>query len=468
MVLYLRNLNQLWGEPIGFDDSQLAAPLGPVITDSRKIQEGSFFIPLVGKRLDGHLFLEEVRRRGAQAAVVSRTNKFPIPDDLPHWLVEDSLQAYQDLCLLYRRQLDIPIIAVTGSTGKTTTRELIKSVLAPLGQVLSSAQNNNNDVGVPLTLLSSKRHHRAVVVEMGMRGIGQIKRLSCCSNPDIAVITNVGSAHIGLLGGHAQIANAKCEITQGLRPDGVLIIPSGFPLLEQAVANTWTGRVLRVAIKGYCPNTIFLGDFDKSHSLPSADLTGSVDLSKGLLKVGDLCCKLPLEGVHNALNLMLAIAVAGELSVPIDNIQNFELDLPTGRSRRLICDQFTILDETYNSSPEAVQASLELLVGQPGRHFAVLGSMLELGEHSIRLHKKVAEYVVSLGLDGLVIVGEDPEIEIMESIAKSLPRFAHVALPEEALEPLVDWLLPGDSILLKASRAVALERLVPILESVHL
>jgi UDP-N-acetylmuramoyl-tripeptide--D-alanyl-D-alanine ligase len=369
---------------------------------------------------------------------------------VPLWLVPDTLQAYQDLAGLWRLQLAAPLVAVTGSAGKTTTRELIRIALAPLGPIWASSGNENNDVGVPLTLLGAGPDQAALVVEMGMRGLGEIERLSRCASPDVAVITNIGTAHIGRLGSREAIAAAKCEIVAGLRPDGLVVIPAGDPLLDRALARVWSGRVVRVALQG------------EGHEA-AADLVGSLDCQGEILELAGVALPVPLEGVHHARNLMLAMAVARELGLEPERWRPLQVDLPGGRSRRLQQNGVLVLDETYNASPEAVLAALELLAQQPGRRFAVLGTMLELGEQSLALHRSVAERARQLDLDGLVIVDQGEEGAAMIAAATGLSRLRQVDCPEAAAEPLLQWLQPGDVLLLKASRGVALERLIPLL-----
>ena len=440
-----------WGEPQGGERPlDPATPLGAICTDSRQLAAGQLFVPLVGERFDGHSFLAQAAAIGAQAAVVQRERAAHVPPELLHWIVDDTLDAYQQLATLHRRSLAAPVVAVTGSAGKTTTRELIRAALAPLGPLVASSGNENNDIGVPLTLLKAAESDRAVVVEMGMRGLGEIYRLSCCAEPDVAVITNIGTAHIGRLGSREAIATAKCEITSRLKPDGLLVIPAGDPLLDAAVAQAWSGRLCRVALHG-------------DPGCAEADLIGELDADSGALLVAGHRLSLPLAGRHNARNLLLAVAVAQHLGVALANLQQLAVEVPGGRNRRLQLGGLTLLDETYNASPEAVLAALELLAAQPGRRFAVLGTMLELGEQSLSLHRQVAGRAAALGIDGLVVVSAGPEAEAMAAEAASLPALAVVAQPEQAAEPLAQWLQSGDVLLLKASRGIALERLIPLL-----
>ena len=448
MTLTLRQLLDAWGTPQGgsFEPDAL---VGRVCTDSRQLQAGDFFVPLVGERFDGHHFLAQLPEHKVQAAVVSRSWTEPLPSGLLHWRVDDTLLAYQQLALLHRRALAKPLVAVTGSAGKTTTRELIRAALAPLGAIQASEGNNNNDVGVPLTVLGASAADAALVIEMGMRGPGEIERLSRCTEPDLAVITNIGTAHIGRLGSREAIAAAKCEITAGLHPKGTVVIPAGDPLLESALAAVWSGRVLRVR----------LADDPEVES----DLVG--DVNGDHLLIGADRLPLQLEGRHNARNLLLAVAVADQLGVSRKALQAMQVTVPGGRNRRLQQGGLTLLDETYNASPEAVLAALELLAAQPGRRFAVLGTMLELGERSLELHQEVAARAVQLGLDGLVLVDGGEEGKAMAEVAAPLPHLQLVSHPEDAAAPLAAWLNSGDVLLLKASRGVALERLIPLLPS---
>ena len=443
MTLILRQLIDCWGAPTGaeIDPEQR---LGPICTDSRCLRRGDLFVPLVGERFDGHAYLSQLPQKGAQAAFVAKSWPGKVPDGLLHWRVDDTLAAYQQLGLLHRRTLSQPVVAVTGSAGKTTTRELIRAALQPLGPVLASEGNNNNDIGVPLTILQASPEQRALVLEMGMRGLGEIQRLSQCSEPDLAVITNIGTAHIGRLGSREAIARAKCEITSGLKTDGLVVIPAGDPLLDALLADVWGGRVLRVRLDDD-PDT-------------AADRVGRIEQGD-LLIDGDRLA-LPLAGRHNARNFLLALAVAEQLGVTKDRLRSLQVQLPGGRNRRLQRAGVTILDETYNASPEAVLAALELLAQQAGRRFAVLGTMLELGDRSLELHRQVAQRAADLRLDGLVIVDAGAEGVAMEAAASSLGRLARVASAKDAAAALLPWLSPGDVVLLKASRGVALERMI--------
>ncbi len=459
--LCLQDLARLLDAPVQrrsapADPTTLAWTFEHISTDSRALQPGDLFIPLRGERFDGHDFLDAAVSVGVAGALIARDWAGYVPEQLATVVVDDTLSAYQQIALAWRRQLHCPVVAVTGSAGKTTTRELIKACLSPLGAIESSVGNENNDIGVPRTMLRSNSSHAGLVLEMGMRGLGEIHRLSVCAEPDVAVITNIGTAHIGRLGSRAAIAQAKCEITDRLKPSGLLVIPAGDPLLEAEVSRVWNGRVQRVA----------LSDDPLEPGTPAPDwvaqLQGqSIELASQGLKLTN-----PLEGRHNARNFLLALAAAQELGVTAEQLRDLSVSLPGGRARRLSINGVSVLDETYNASPEAMLASLELLKQQPGGHrYAVVGTMLELGDQSLSLHRQVGEKATALGLDGLVVVASEPEASAVMQGAAGLSKLVCVASPEAAAEPLKQWLRPGDHVLLKASRGIALERLIPLLET---
>ena len=464
MDIIFKDLINLWGKPVNKEKIDLDLPIGSISTDTRTIEKGNFFVPLVGKEFDGHDFLNMAFDIGVQAAIVSKKFNGSIPVGLPHWVVSDTLDAYQQIALLHRRKLNLPVIAVTGSVGKTTTRELIRGVLSSLGEIVSSTENENNEIGVPKTLLRGMGSDAAFVLEMGMRGLGQIECLSRISEPDIAVITNVGQAHIGILGSRENIAKAKSEITSNLKSDGVVIIPFGDNLLEKALREKWSGRIIRVAIEGFSLDWLRSDDDYFAIKDIKPDYISQIDMQNNLISFEGVQLKLPLEGRHNAMNFLMALTVGTELGLSIKNLNKLNINMPMGRNRLVNCGQFLVLDETYNASPESVVASLELLVSKPGRHFAVLGSMLELGSESISLHQKVLQRAVDLGVMGIVFVSSGEDTDIIKKIIQQLPNHAVVRTPKDAAASLISWLSPGDNILIKGSRKLELEKVVPYLQ----
>ena len=330
MDITFKDLIKLWGKPSNQGDIDLDLPIGRISTDSRTIKKGDFFVPLVGNTFDGHDYLDMAFDIGIQAAIVSETFNGLIPTGLPHWVVSDTLDAYQQIALLHRKNLNLPVVAVTGSVGKTTTRELIRAVLSPLGEIVSSRGNENNDIGVPKTLLRGSERDAAFVLEMGMRGLGQIERLSQVAEPYIAVITNVGQAHIGILGSRENIAKAKTEITSYLRSDGVVIIPFGDYLLEKALLEKWSGRIVRVEIEGFSLNWLDCNNEYFAFKDIESDYISKIDMQNNLIFFEGSKLKLPLEGRHNALNFLMALTVAKELGLSMKNLDKLNINMPAG------------------------------------------------------------------------------------------------------------------------------------------
>jgi UDP-N-acetylmuramoyl-tripeptide--D-alanyl-D-alanine ligase len=410
-----------------------------ITTDSRQVQAGEVFVALPGERWDGHEFIPQALAQGAVAAIVHQREIFS--PDLPLLLVPDTLRAYQTLAAWWRRRFAIPVIAVTGSAGKTTTKELIAAVLSTQGRVLKTAANENNDIGVPKTLLQLSRAYDYVVLEMGMRGRGEIARLAQMAQPTVGVITTVGTAHIGRLGSREAIAQVKCELLAHLHPQGTAIYWRENELLHQTAMAVWEGSTY-------------------TYGWQQGDLQAQVRESQ--LIVGDWRAPLPLPGEHNALNFLAALAVATVLGVPWPT-QPLCLDLPAGRSRWWqIAPDILLLDETYNASPEAVCATLRTLKQTPGqRHIAVLGAMRELGEHSAALHAQVGRLIHELRYDYLILL-DDLEIHPLAAAAQPVPT---EILPdrEAIICHLQAQMQPGDRVLVKASHSLGLERVVQAL-----
>ncbi|NJM56425.1 MAG: UDP-N-acetylmuramoyl-tripeptide--D-alanyl-D-alanine ligase [Synechococcales cyanobacterium RU_4_20] len=433
--------------PIAQDDGKRVRQ---VSTDSRGLAAGDVFVALRGDRFDGHAFVEAAWERGAIAAIVDR--QF-VPSatllgqtELLLLQVPDTLVAYQQLGQAWRQQFAGPLVAITGSVGKTTTKELIAAVLATAVEtgpdgVLKTEANYNNEIGVPKTLLQLHPGHRFAVVEMGMRGLGEIELLSRLATPDVAVITNVGTAHIERLGSEEAIAQAKCELLLHLKPEGTAVLNADNERLMQRAAQVWSGKTL-------------------TFGLDRGDVCGQLRDAQ-TLQVGEYQFQLPLPGRHNALNFLAALAVAQVLGIDGSGLGQLQLTLPSGRSQRYALPQdVVILDETYNAGLESMLAALELLADTPGqRRIAVLGTMKELGDRSLEFHQQVGERVAKLQLDALLTLAEPAEAAILAQGA------AHVhtrAFGDGASlsQYLTTWVKPGDRLLFKASRAVALDRVV--------
>ncbi len=424
-------------------------PVRQVSTDSRALVAGDLFVALRGDRFDGHAFVEAALERGAIAALVD-AQFVPEPSLLAQFAaqgagllqVPDTLAAYQQLGHCWRQSFSGPVVAITGSVGKTTTKELIAAVLAAdQSPVLKTEANYNNEVGVPKTLLQLGDQHRFAVVEMGMRGLGEIELLSRLAVPDVAVITNVGTAHIERLGSEDAIAQAKCELLLHLKPEGMAVLNHDDDRLMRRSAQVWSGKTVTFGLAG-------------------GDVCGEL-LDAQTLRVGELQFTLPLPGRHNALNFLAALAVARVLGIEWSGLSNLRLTMPSGRSQRDVLPQdVVILDETYNAGLESMLAALQLLADTPGqRRIAVLGTMKELGDRSLEFHQRVGERVAELRLDALFVLADPVEAAAFEAGAVGVPTqcFADAT---GLNQHLVTGVKPGDRLLFKASRAVALDRVV--------
>ena len=417
-----------------------------VTTDTRELQPGDLFVALRGENFDGHQFVDRAIAKGAIAAVVEANRDF---GDHPVLQVGDTLHAYQTLAHWWRQQFSIPVIAITGSVGKTTTKELIAAVLGTHGNVLKSAANFNNEIGVPKTLLQLDTEHEYAIVEMGMRGRGEIALLSQIAAPDIGLITNVGTAHIGRLGSEQAIAEAKCELLAEMPSSSLAILNHDNDRLIRTATTVWSGKTITYGLNG-------------------GDLQGQLNEAEQTLTVEGVTLPLPLPGEHNALNYLAALAVAKALNLSWQPLtQGIPVDLPSGRAQRIVLsNDIVLLDETYNAGVESMQAALKLLASVDGtRRIAVLGTMKELGEHSVMLHHRVGQWVKDLKLDALLILADEAEAQAMAEGAAPVPTQQFVN-HQDLIDALKSEMREGDRILFKASRAVALDRVVEgIMES---
>ena len=284
-----------------------------VTTDTRTLQPGDIFIALEGEKFDGHDFADTAIAKSAIALVLSR--ELPLRPDIPQFIVPDTLQAYQQIATWWRDRLDIPVIGVTGSVGKTSTKELIAAVLGTQGKVLKTQANFNNEIGVPKTLLEIRAEHQYAVIEMAMRGRGEIALLADIARPTVGIITNVGTAHIGRLGSREAIARAKCELLERMPDYSVAVLNYDNPLLIETAAKVWQGKTVTYGLSG-------------------GDVTGEL-INNNILRVEGRDLPLPLAGIHNASNYLGAIAVAEVLGIDTAYLTaGLSVKLPQGRSRR--------------------------------------------------------------------------------------------------------------------------------------
>ena len=418
-----------------------------IATDTRTLEGGEVFLALRGDNFDGHQFVAKARDLGAIAAIVDRDWQEELPN-FPLLRVDDTLKAYQSIAAWWRDQFSIPIVAVTGSVGKTTVKELIAAVLSTRGNVLKTQYNYNNEIGVPKTLLELSSSHNYAVIEMGMRGMGEIALLSQIARPSIAVITNVGTAHIGRLGSEEAIAVAKCELLAEMPAESIAILNHDHHRLMASAAKVWQGKTLTYGLEG-------------------GNLCGEL-LNNDTILLDGMELPLPLPGRHNAVNYLAALAVGKVLSIDWEVLkQGLSVQLPDGRARRYDLPQdIVILDETYNAGLESMLAGLRLLADTPGkRRIAVLGTMKELGDRAIEFHRQVGKAARDLHLDALFVFADFEEAAAMAAGGAGLPfvqveDIARENSREDLARHLIEFVTPGDRILFKASHSVELNRVV--------
>ncbi|MDZ4805537.1 MAG: UDP-N-acetylmuramoyl-tripeptide--D-alanyl-D-alanine ligase [Candidatus Eisenbacteria bacterium] len=422
-----------------------------VTTDSRGMVPGQLFVALSGERFDGHDFLDQVAAAGAAAAIV----KTPRAVSIPQLVVADPVAALGSLALAHRDRFDIPLVGLTGSNGKTTSKEMIAAVLAPLGPIHRTAGNLNNHIGVPLTLLGLEPAHRAAVVEMGMSREGEIRALAAMARPTVAVITNAGRAHLLGLGSREAVVRAKSEIAEALGPSDTLIYFGDDGLLRE-VNKGCAAHVVTFGL-GPTPN------LSASH-INETGLLGSEFDVDGFGRV-----HLAIPGRHNVLNALAALAVSQVLGVAPDAAVRALANVRpvTGRMEVRRFGPLTIIDDSYNANPDSMRAALDLLREAPhtGRRVAVLGEMLELGQTSLSMHREVG--AAASFVDALWVIGPSASEVAAAAVEAGLAGSAAHVVPdlESLLSSIPPALLPGDLILVKGSRGMALDRLVRAVET---
>jgi UDP-N-acetylmuramoyl-tripeptide--D-alanyl-D-alanine ligase len=424
-----------------------------IMTDSRKAAADSLFVPLVGENFNGHHYLKQAIEHGAEAAIWMEREPLPdkIPDDFPVFFVRDTLKAIQNMAKSYLNQVRPKIIAVTGSNGKTTTKDMIYSILTQSYRTFKTQGNLNNHIGVPLTILSMPENTDVLVLEMGMNHFGELTYLSQLARPDLAIITNIGESHIEYLGSREGIAKAKLEIVNGLKKRGTLILDGDEPLL--ANIQTHAFQIVRCG-------------FGDQNNWQIKDVAESVNGSRFTLNKQTESFHVPVLGRHNVKNAVLSLAAARILGADIEKIRYGleHLSLTKLRFEKVKgLNGSVLINDCYNASPTSMKASLETLKTLPGfeQRVAVLGDMYELGKDEEALHKSVAE-IVKPPLTHLVTIGDRGAW-----IAKGLHEIGgdealevHAYPTKAAAQPYLESLLNDKTVMLfKASRLLALEEL---------
>ncbi len=460
-----------------------------VSIDSRTTSAGALFVAVRGPRFDGHDFLAEAAARGARAALVEREAKAPA--GLPLVRVADTTKGLGELARHVRRQAGLPVVAVTGSVGKTTTKDMTAHLLASRGAVLKTEGNLNNQYGLPLTLLRLLPEHTAAVLELGMSAPGEIRALAALAEPDVATITRIAPVHLEFFPSVDAIAQAKAEILEGLRPGGTAVLNGDDPRVR-AIGERFAGRVVwfgrgrrfevsaedqRGETEGTGPtgrpsSGLSSGNSEKSENGDNREerSTRAARGSDIVLRIAgrSVAVSLPLVGPHFVTSFLAAAAAAHVLGVPIEAMAEAAASLRPARHRgevRTLGERVVLLDDCYNSSPEALEAAVVALSLLPGeRRVAVLGDMLELGESGPALHHERGRALAGR-VD--VVVGVGPLAkEIVEGARSAgIPTGSlhHFATASEAVPALERIVRAGDAVLVKASRGVRLEAVVDAL-----
>ena len=427
--------------------------------DSRKLKAGALFVPLVAAN-DGHDYIGNAQQNGAVAAFwqLGHPGK---PTDFPVLEVRDPLKALQQLAKYYLNKVDPRVIAITGSDGKTTTKDMTAAILAPHSNVVKTQGNFNNEIGVPITILNMSTNTETLVIEMGMDRPGQLDFLSRLVAPDVAIITMIGEAHIEFFGTRDKIADAKMEITHGLKEDGVLIYDGDEPLLRERTADL-------------AQRTKTFGQQDNNDLYPTEVTAGSKQIDFKLNQYPDTEFNLPLLGVYNVNNAMAALTVGSLFQIQPQQMQAAlaNLQLTKNRTQWLTGAQGEqILSDVYNANPTAMMAVLRAFAAVPvkGQRIAVLGDMLELGEQAPALHAGIATAIDSTKIEQVYLLGP-----IMQALATELarnPAFkgrVHYYPLNKKLTLITDLLATvtvDDAVLLKASNGLHLDEVLRALQN---
>ena len=427
-----------------------------ISSDTRSIVRGALFIGIRGENFNGNDFAEAaVKEYGAVCAVTDR-----ILNDVPCIVVKDTRKALLDLAAYFRCKFRVLVTGVTGSVGKTMTKEMVFLAMSSKHICMKTLENKNNEIGLPFTLLNRlDRTKTMAVIEMGMSYFGEISRLSHTAKPDICIITNIGYSHIGNLGSREGILKAKLEILNGASPDAPLIVNGDDDMLRN------------VSEKNNCHRVVLCGISNTNADYRAENIVGTAEsTSFDIIYKGNVFakCTLPMAGKHFVIDALLAIAAACEAGCEIQSAADMLKELrPTGlRQHFEKRGEQTLIVDCYNAAPDSVIAAIDVLVDkipeEDGRKICVLGDMLELGKMSEQLHREVGEYMAKSGVDMAVCVGDHARF-IADSAVKNGMNCKYAATKEEAVEYLRNTMRMDDVMLFKGSRGMKMEKIIEAL-----
>ncbi len=424
-----------------------------IAIDSRKIETGWLFGATVGERVDGHSFIESCYEKGALCCLGEKEYTFTGHSYIQ---VPSTFQALKDIAEYYRSTLEIPVVGITGSVGKTSTKEMIASVLGVKFNTLKTAGNFNNEVGLPLTVFNIRKEHEAAVLEMGISDFGEMHRLSKIARPDICVITNIGLCHLEFLGDRDGVLRAKSEIFDFAAKDAKAIVNGD----DDKLRTLKSREDLNVTLFGMDESN----DVYAKH-VENLGLDGlKCDIST---PVGEFSAHIHIPGMHMVYNALAGTCVGLACGLTLDEIKNGIESAQTisGRNNIIHTENYTIMDDCYNANPVSMKASLDVLSTAIGRKVAILGDMGELGADELALHYTVGEHAAAKKIDLLLCVGTLSDEIVKGAKAKNPDMNAYLfAAKEELLEKLPELLENGDSILIKASHFMQFEKIVKALQ----
>ncbi len=419
-----------------------------ISTDSRQIKKSCLFIPIIGTRFDGHKFISSALKNGASGVL---TSKKTIPlENMTIVFVKDTLRAFHQIARAYKERYRIPFIGITGSSGKTTTKDMLASILCRAGKTLKTEENYNNEIGVPKTLLTLNKTHKYAVIEMAMQGPGEIKELAWIVRPQIAVITNIGSAHMERLKSEGNTAKAKSEILEFQKKKDIAVLPADDKFFSY----------LKKKAKG---RTISFG-IDSPADVSAKNIRFQADSSSFVIETRafKIAIDLPLPGKHNIYDALAAAASAYAADIKPSHIKKGLEDLKLS-SKRLNIIHFKdvkIIDDTYNANPDSMAASLSVLENHPPRRIAVLGDMLELGRIARKSHENIGRLAANLNIEALVTVGDLSRYAAKSAGSCGLKNIYSTKTNNEAVKILKKIIKPSDTILIKGSRGMHMENIV--------
>ncbi|WP_436953354.1 UDP-N-acetylmuramoyl-tripeptide--D-alanyl-D-alanine ligase [Staphylococcus shinii] len=437
--------------PCEIDNEYMDQGIQGISIDSRDIKSQNLFIPFKGENVDGHKYVAQALKDGAGASFYQKGMPLDERVDGPIIWVEDTLTALQQLAKAYLEFVNPQVIAVTGSNGKTTTKDMIESVLKPQFKVKKTQGNYNNEIGMPLTILELDLDTEISILEMGMSGFHEIEFLSNLAEPNIAVITNIGESHMQDLGSREGIAKAKSEITVGLQPGGLFIYDGDEPLLEPYV-NQLTNVDL-ISIGKNSTNSLV----SQMESINNDGIAFTINKEERF--------ELPILGEHNMKNATIAIAIGKRLNLSYDTIFNnlSKVQLTGMRMQQYhTSDNSLVINDAYNASPTSMKAAIDTLTVMDGRKILVLGDVLELGPDSQIMHEQVGEYLDGKAIDTLFTFGT--ESQYISNVGKQyVNHVEHFEDKQKLIQTIKTYVQPEDKVLVKGSRGMKLEEVVEVL-----